>query len=193
MNLTLAFRRWVPLAVGFTLVGVLVCTMGQQHFRQSANDPQVQIAEDAAAVLERGGAVQSVVPVGTVDIAHSLAPFVEITDNTGKPIVSSGRLDGQMPQVPVGVFAFARLKGEHRVTWQPRPYVRSALVIVRYEGKNPGFVVAGRSLREMESRVVMMTVRIAIAWVVIIIATFLAVLVPERKKGESRLLGEETP
>ncbi len=39
------------------------------------------------------------------------------------------------------------------MTWQPERRVRIATVVVRYEGRESGFVLAGRSLREVEERV----------------------------------------
>ncbi len=36
------------------------------------------------------------------------------------------------------------------------PGVRNAVVVVRYGGEHPGFVLAGRSLREVEQRVSVM-------------------------------------
>ena len=40
-------------------------------------------------------------------------------------------------------------RGEDRLTWQPEPGVRSATVVVHYQGAQAGFVMAGRSLREV--------------------------------------------
>ena len=124
----------------------------QQELRSNADDPQIQMAEDAAAQLASGQQVQSIVPMQKVDIATSLAPYIIIFDNTGKPIASSAQLNGQTPTIPAGIFDYVRQNGEDRITWQPQPGVRSAIVVTQFKGANSGFVVAGRSLREVEIR-----------------------------------------
>ena len=42
------FLKWLPLGVAVTLVCALIYATVQQNYRQSANDPQIQMAEDAA-------------------------------------------------------------------------------------------------------------------------------------------------
>ncbi|HLC44577.1 MAG: hypothetical protein A2722_00865 [Candidatus Doudnabacteria bacterium RIFCSPHIGHO2_01_FULL_50_11] len=75
-----------------------------------------------------------------------------IYDDSGVPIASSGHLDGALPRLPQGVLDYARAHGENRVTWQPLTGVRVAAVVTRYSGQASGFVLAGRSLREVEAR-----------------------------------------
>jgi hypothetical protein len=144
-------RRWLPLAVALVVMAGLIYTAVQQDLRQSANDPQIQIAEDTARSLEHGQAFQPPTP-GQVDMATSLAPWAIVYDENGRPLVSTAVLDGGIPTPPAGVFAYTRQHGEDRLTWQPRPGVRSATVMVHFGGASPGFVMAGRSLREVEQR-----------------------------------------
>ncbi len=59
---------------------------------------------------------------------------------------------GEIPLPPPGVFAYTRTNRQNRVTWQPEPAVRIAAVIQHVAGAKPGFVLAGRSLREVEVR-----------------------------------------
>ena len=132
------------MAVIITGCSGLIYAVGQQDLRQSADDPQIQMAEDAAAKLAGGQQVQSIVPTEKVDIAKSLAPYIIVFDATGKPIASSAQLDGQTPTIPPGVFDYVRQHGEDRITWQPQPGVRSAVVVTQFQGPNSGFVVAGR-------------------------------------------------
>ena len=143
-------KYWV--LVGIVIVGLwfLIAATMQQVIRQSANDPQVQVAEDAATSLAVGQSVQSVVPANKVDIANSLASYVVVFDANGKPIASSGQLNGQMPTMPSGVFDSVRQNGEDRITWQPQVGVRSAVVVTQFKGQTSGFVLVGRSLRESE-------------------------------------------
>ena len=147
--LVLSLRRWLPFAVAITGLCGLVFLEMQQVIRQSANDPQIQMAEDAAARLAAGAAADATVPRATVDIASSLAPFVIVYDAQDRVIASSATLDGATPRLPEGVLAAARQSGEDRVTWEPRAGVRIAAVVVPYHG---GAVLAGRSLREVERR-----------------------------------------
>ena len=67
---------------------------------------------------------------------------------------------------------------ETRITWQPQPGVRQAIVIERMQPAKNGasFVVSGRSLKEVESREAQLTWMVGIGWIAILIATFLATL-----------------
>ncbi len=146
------FKYWLITAIVLCGICFLMYAVVQQDLREGANDPQIQMAEDAAAQLGAGQPVQAVVPRQTVDIATSLAPFMIVFDNNGNPIASSARLNGQIPAIPSGVFDSVRQNGEDRITWQPQPEVRSAIVVTQFKGAQSGFVVAGRSLREVEIR-----------------------------------------
>lgn len=155
------------------LSGLLYAAV-QQDLRQSANDPQIQMAEDTAAKLADGQQVQIVVPAEKVDIANSLAPYIIVFDAAGKPIASSVQLDGQTPTIPSGVFDYVRQNGEDRITWQPQSGIRSAIVVTQFKGPNPGFVLAGRSLREVEIREDDIMHLIFLGWLAILIVTLLA-------------------
>ena len=146
-------RHWLPLAVVITILCGLIYLAVQQSLRWGANDPQIQMAEDAAAALAAGGTPESVVPPGMLDVSSSLAPFMIIYNDSGKPLVSTGSLlNGETPLLPPGVFDYTRQKGEDRVIWQPQAGVRIAAVVVAHGGSLPGFVLVGRSLREVEKR-----------------------------------------
>ena len=143
-------KYWLVTAV--TIIGLvgLCYTAVQQDIRQSANDPQIQMAEDIAAKLADGQAIQNVVPSEKVDIAKSLAPYIIVFDATGKPLASSAQLAGQIPTLPAGVTDYVKQNGENRITWQPQSGVRSAIVVTQFKGSISGFVLVGRSLREVE-------------------------------------------
>src|SRR5450755_289791 len=132
-----------------TFVAGTAVVISQQMLRLSANDQQIQLAEDAAQRLNSGEDPARVVPDRKVDMAASLAPFVIVCDNSGRPLASSASLDGVLRAPPQGVFEFVQSHGEDRLTWQPRPGVRIASVVVRTAD---GFVVAGRNMREIEIR-----------------------------------------
>lgn len=151
----------VTIALGF---GYVSC---QQILRQGANDPQIQLAEDAAATLSAKTSVNvSVLPYGApVDLAKSLAPFMIVYNASGKVLQSSGTLNKVTPVPPAGVLAYAAKHGENRLTWQPQKNVRLAAVIVPFDGAEKGFVLAGRSLAEVEKREAGLAVKFFLAWI----------------------------
>jgi hypothetical protein len=179
-------RQWVPLAIAVTGLCGLVYLAVQQELRQNANDPQIQIAEDAAAVLEGGASPESVVPAGTVDIGRSLSPFLMVFDDRGAVAGSSAELHGRTPEFPGGVLDYVRTHGEDRVTWQPEEGVRIAAVVVRFQGASPGFVLAGRSLREVETREDGALLEAAAACLTLLAATLVAAVFGEFLPGEKR-------
>ena len=145
-------RLWLPIAAVAVGLCMLVYLTVQQSLRQGLNDPQIQMAEDAAAAIGQGRAAVDLLPSTQVDVASSLAPFLIVYDDTGKVLASSAILHGQAPSLPAGVLEYTRTNGEDRVTWQPEAGVRIAAVVVRYDGAQPGFVLAGRNMREVEKR-----------------------------------------
>jgi hypothetical protein len=170
------FKSWLPLAIATAgLCGLAYLTV-QQSLRMGANDPQIQMAEDAASNLNSGASVESVMPSTKVEIAVSLAPFVIVFDDSGKVLASSATLHSAVPTYPVGVLDYTRLHGQDRVTWQPEAGVRMATVVVRYDN---GFVLAGRSLREVEKRENQVEQLSGLALLAIWAATFIVVLLGE--------------
>src|SRR3954451_18288424 len=123
-----AFLYWLPLAVGITALAALVYGAVQQGYRQPANDPQIQMAEDAAQQLQAGAQPQALIGTESakVEMSRSLAPFLIVYDASGKPMACSAQLFGSTPELPAGVFAYVRQSGEDRLTWQPAEGVRIA-------------------------------------------------------------------
>ena len=159
-----AIPYWLPIAAAITALSGLVYVVAQQTYRQSANDPQIQLAEDAAAQLEAGAQPQTLLGSDKVDMARSLAPFLIIYDDTGTTVASSVQLNGQTPPLPPGVFTDTRKSGEDRITWQPQEGVRSATIMTHFAGPRPGFVLSGRSLRETEKRVDLLAPLVGLGW-----------------------------
>jgi hypothetical protein len=164
---------WLPTAVAVTGLTAMVYGAVQQDLRQGANDPQVQMAEDAAARLNAGVAPSAVVPVDATELTDSLRPFVMVFDRTTRLVASSATLNGQAPLFPPGVFDAVR-GGQDRVTWQPAQGVRSAVVVQPWQG---GFVVVGRSLRLVEERVDRIFLLIGVIWMCTLAGSALAALV----------------
>jgi hypothetical protein len=174
-----SFFIWLPFAALITFACLLSYLLVQQDLRMTANDPQIEVAEDVAQALGNGISPQDIVPPGQViNIATSLDPFIIIFDALGKVLASSATLNGTTPAVPNGVFASVAQHGEDRITWQPQPGVRSAAVIDSFAGNassSGGFVLAGRSLREIEIREDNVLHLAMLAWIAGLIAMFAVV------------------
>jgi hypothetical protein len=172
---------WIPLGVGVTLICGLIYATVQQDYRQSANDPQVQIAEDVVYAIEGGRKADTIVSptAPKVDMEKNLDAYVIVYNDKGEVLNSSAQLENKAPQLPSGVLDFVRKNGEERLTWEPKKDVRHAVVVKRYKD---GFVLAGRSLREVEKREQKLTLQIAAGWLATMGATlFLSlVLTPKR-------------
>jgi hypothetical protein len=173
--------RVIPYGVAFVVVSLIcgfVYSEVQQDFRQSANDPQIQMAEDAAALIARG--TQPNFGADPVEISESLAPYMMIFDSNGNLTQSTATLDGHAPKLPNGVLDWARRNGEDRISWQPRPGVRSALVVVPVKGGAGGFVAVGRSMREVEKRIAFAMQGAVAAWVILLATSFAGIFVVRR-------------
>lgn len=174
------FAAWLPLAILATILSLMVHVAVQQDVRSAANDIPLQLAEDLATTLSQSQPPADAFPQ-QVDIAHSLAPFVVVYDENGLPADGSGRLHGQLPELPGGVFDYARHHTDDRITWQPESGVRIASVVKHYTGKNSGFVLAGRNLREIERRENVLSFEVLGGWLTALGATYV-VLAASRKK-----------
>ena len=170
-----------------TVLALALYAIPQHVLRQDADDPQLQLADDLAARLEQGVAPAEAVPPGQVDMARSLSPFVIVYDDQGQPLASQAQLDGSAPAPPAGVFDYVRRNGEERVSWQPRlgsvstrdekvavegkigahrgHGLRIAAVVERVGGAHPGFVLAGRSMQQVEERIGQVEQMAGLAWI----------------------------
>jgi len=145
-----ALAFFLPVAVLATLTCGLIYAEVQQDQRSGANDPQFQLAEDAAARLNAGASPASVVDTTrTVDLATSLAPFTIVFDGGHSVLATDATLDGGRPAPPAGVLDAARPSSPNAVTWQPRAGVRIAIVVMAWHG---GTILVGRSLRRVEEQ-----------------------------------------
>ncbi len=178
-HIKIILKVWLPLAVIITALCALVYVAVQQSLRQGANDPQIQLAEDTAAALAHGASVQTVVPTNQVDVAQSLAPFVIVFNSNGTVAAASGQLHGQPPTLPAGVLDYVKQNGEDRLTWQPEAGVRIASVTVPFNGPTSGYVLAGRSLREVEKREGLAQFYAIVIWVAALAAALVVVTAAE--------------
>lgn len=162
---------WLPVAAAVTGISVMVYGVGLTELRSSADDPQVQMVEEAVASLDAGAAPAAVVPAGPVDMASSLRPYLVVFDRSGREVSGSVRLHGRAPEFPASVFSGLEGSAQDRITWQPEPGVRSAVVVEAWRG---GYVLAGRSLRLTEEREQNVELSAAAGWLGTLALTALA-------------------
>src|ERR1041385_5293285 len=110
-----AARVWVPLAVALTGLSLAVFVAVQQDLRQNANDPQIQMAEDAATALNGGVPPNAVVPDRSVELSSSLGTFVMVFDKADALVASSANLHGQAPPFPTSVLDNVHGQGQDRI------------------------------------------------------------------------------
>ncbi|MDP3646080.1 MAG: hypothetical protein Q8R25_03255 [bacterium] len=164
------FISWLPLAIAITGLCFLVYGTVQQNYRQSLNDPQIQMAEDIGHLLGMGTEYTVAIPANKVDIAGSLAPWVNVYDGEGNPFVGNGYLDEVLGKPPYGV-----LQDGNRVTWQPNTGARQAIVVYEVPRMESSlYVVVGRSMREVEEREGQLSGFVFLAWITMLGTTFLA-------------------
>ncbi len=171
------FVSWLPVAIATTIILGTVYAVVQQNYRQSANDPQIQLVEDSAAALSQGLPPEQLASgASNVDITKSLAAFVMIFDDKGKTLVSSAVLGSSSPTLPVGVLDSTRNLNVNKITWQIPSGQRFAAVIKHWNSTNgtSGFELVARSLREIEEREFQLEMIIAAAWIVAMVATLIA-------------------
>lgn len=168
---------YIVVAVAITIVlGVFYCAV-QQAMRRGANEPQASMANDVASALESGARPQDLA-TGQVNMANNMAPFVIVYDKNGRVVAGNGYLDGQVPQVPIGVLRAASRDKANSVTWAPEKKVRVASV--SYATRDY-YVLGGRSLKVVEHQIWTMTYWTAVLWLVAMLAVAMWYFTHERK------------
>lgn len=187
-----AFALWAPLALATSGIFLFAYWGIQQEYRMSANDPQIQLAEDGAARLVSGDVPAYVVgTLHVLDIKTSSAPWIAIYDGSGKPVTGTAILDEAAAQLPKGVYDTSTWRhsaefgvplstpaSETRFSWQPESGVRQAVVLVHVDSPAfTGFIASGRSLNEVEARVATLTQGAALIWGATELGTLLAIAI----------------
>src|SRR5471030_2617955 len=95
-------KYWLALAIVTTGLSGLVYVAVQQDLRMTANDPQIELAEDTANALTNGQTLSSGV-TNKIELSQSLAPFFIVLDKQNVVTQSSATLNGQLPKIPNGV------------------------------------------------------------------------------------------
>lgn len=166
--------KWALVALAGSGLILFTEVAVQQNYRQTANDPQIQTAEDAATALSHGASPDSVAPTTKVDKEHSLAPFMIIINKQRQIVATNveGGSDSALP--PVGVFDNVDAHGEQHLSWQTAQGVRFATVVTPATN---GYVVAARSLKEVEMREHNLALMGGLTLLGFLIVTFLAVVI----------------
>jgi hypothetical protein len=169
-----------------TLFCGLVYASTQQSLRLSADDPQTQIVRDVLGSLNEG-AEPAQLSLTASDMANTLSSFVIIYDNKEKVAGSTVQLDKKVPTPPSGAFEKVKNNNESRFTWEPKKGVRNAVVMIKYKD---GYILAGRSLREIEKREKIVLLYSLAAWVLGVGATTLVYLFSKSKANTQEIVNE---
>ena len=180
----------LPLAAAVTCIYGITFLAIQQYIRLSANELPMQYASDIKGRLESGVPISNAIKnIDSSDMQKSLSPFVIIYDNNGIVKNATTTLHGKCPAPPPGVFTIAKQDGENRRTWQPEPGVRNAIVVLPYSiNGTEGYVIAGRSLREVEMREHFLFMQIALGLFFTMVATFIAAFISQFIKNRVSVL-----
>ncbi|MEN9413666.1 MAG: hypothetical protein RLZZ342_753 [Candidatus Parcubacteria bacterium] len=171
--------QWIPLAITITAITGLIYLSGQQQYRSMLNDPQLQLAQDSARLIEAGVDSAVLAPKGSaIEISASLAPWIAFYNTELEPQGSTGLLHGTIPQLPEGVFAAAKAQGEEIVTWEPEAGVRQAVMVV--SAGEDGYVVAGRNMSAVEGRIRNLGIVLLLGWIIALAVSVAGVHFAER-------------
>lgn len=164
--------HWLPLGVALIVLHLFIYGAVQQNYRTSLNDPQIQMVQDARAMLSSGKTPAEIVGRAPLfDIEKTLRPFIAVYDEKGTPLESSAILSGKPPAPPLGVLEASKSKGENRVTWQPNDATRIALVVTSVD-KGKFYIAAGRIMKETEARIDSLTDMLAFSLIGTLFVTF---------------------
>lgn len=176
------FLMWIPFVLILSFFSFVVYIVVGQSVRSAANDTQAEVIEHVLREVYADPHLDLTRLLGPViDIKENLAPFVIVFNNGGVPVASSAVLNGGTPVPPAGVFKYLLKHDDHRFTWQPEKGVRIAVVMRKLEGEPYGFILAGRSLREVERRKGEMGFLVVLSFVVGLGATFIYSYIVSRK------------
>ncbi len=159
----------LPIAVVATIILAISYVQDQQLLRLGANEPQEYVARDAALRVIAAGALPTGGFASAIPIESDPAAYLVFFDATGKAVAGTGVVRGAPPVLPQGVLDVAKQKGVNRITWEPVPGVRQAIVVIP---AGDGYVMSGRSLAYAEQQVDMLGKRALIGW----LGTMLAVV-----------------
>jgi len=170
---------WLPLSVAIVCIYGIMYLVVQQYIRLSANEILTEYAENTRSKLENGMTPDSIIKeIPKIDMAKSLSPFVMIYNNARILIASSASLKENYPAIATGTLDYAEKNNGNKVTWQPQQEVRNATVILHCTKDGQGyFILAGRSLREIENREHFVLLQTFAGMMLTLFATFVMVVI----------------
>lgn len=173
------FKNWVGYAAVLTLLCGIIYIVGQQSFRQAADDPQYQMAEDAVNAINKG-ADPKLLGAAPVDISQTLSPYLIIYDKAGNMVVNGAVVNGKPLKIPQGVLNYIQQHGTDHATWQPQSGIREAMVGIRANTAGKSYtVIAGRSLRKIEERITLLGKQVAFGWVMSLVVMLMVVTIQQ--------------
>lgn len=173
--------RALPFIVLISVLSATVYVVTLQYYRQTLDDPQVQVSLDVSLRLEAGADPKQYIPSQKHDLARSLSTFVSIYDGNQTLIGSSGLLEGSPVTPGSEYFNRARETGVHRFSWAPRSDVRIAAVMRHVTfASTSSYVLVGRTVRETEGRMATMGVIVFVGWITTLCATVAAIALSRR-------------
>jgi hypothetical protein len=146
-------KRFLSFSIFVAAMVIFTYVIAQNILRSEADDPQIQMAEEVSFLLNHNAPMGPLVPEIGVELSESLKTFIQIYDEKGSLLDGNATMNGISPKIPKDVLSYAKEHEENRLTWRLESGVRIAAVISHYGGQNPGYAVAGRSLRETENRI----------------------------------------
>lgn len=181
LNNSRAIAIFLVLAVFVTVIFGSIYMSIQQVYRANANDPQVEVVGQVADVVNQNVPLDAIVSdAEQIDMGKSLSLFVMVFDADKQLAGSSAGLDDQVPTPPTSVFDAADGVEDYRFTWEPKEGVRIAAIMSKIGDK--GYVLAGRSLQEIESRESALRQILIIGWAVcILLSSLLSLIIKPRQ------------
>lgn len=177
-------RIWWALIGAVTLVIGAAYAMAQQSTRLAADDAPLATAQVSRQLLESGTKPGNAVPATTTNFRLDNSVFVIVADKSRNILASSGVLDNGTPLPPPGTFDYAQAHGSDHFTWEPESGVRLATQVLPYKD---GYVIAGQSLKQAESRIGFYGTLALAAWLTAVAWVTLVLLLPRNPfKGHGR-------
>ncbi|MBC7472193.1 MAG: hypothetical protein H7196_02960 [candidate division SR1 bacterium] len=153
------FQKFLRLAF-FPVIIIILTTattfvLLQQNIRLGADEEISTLSDNIITAVEKNRAVLDNQPQDQlVDPTKSDLIFIQAYNDDNSLIFSTLGIDGNnQSKVPQGVLDTAKKNGRNNVTWSPKKDIRLAVVIQRFNGEKPGFIVTGRSLKTFDAKV----------------------------------------
>jgi len=176
---TTIFKNWFAYAAIITLLCGIIYVTVLQSFRLQANDPQVEMVQDAALNINKGADPKIITGTGpAMDISQNLSPYLVVYDPAGNVVSGSATLNGKPLKIPQGVIDYIRKNGRDAASWKPAPGVRQAMVGVS-TAKKDYIVIAGRSLRPTEERIDRLGELVLLGWAMSLLGMFVVAVLQE--------------